>query len=654
MRKRRALRLLLALLLNLPLLFVAAVLLLFDWDDLREPLAARATARLGREVTISKPLQVDVDWPVSALVLRDVVIANLPEAREPALLQFARLRVSLDLRSLLGGDVVVPEVRVEAPTLNLEKNAQGRANWQLATGGDSGAQDRQDLPEIEHLLIDDGRVHYLDVQKDIDLDMQLARVEGSADDDARRITLDGRGSMRGQTLAFHLAGGNLDTLRERDRPYPVAGDLQAGATQAHFEGEVADPVQGSGLDLRLSVSGDSASSLYPLTGIALLPTSPYRVSGRLRYDDRLWRFQDFNGDMGDSDLHGWLRWDKHGAQPLLRARFTSERLAFADLGPLIGVSDEEKQAAGDADGRVLPDVPLDPARLAAMDADVEFHGKRVIATGLPMRDFSLRIELDSRVLRVAPVGFTSGAGTVEFYATVDGTRAPPRVDSRASVRALPLAPLFEAVAARLGEKNPASGNIDGDAELEGQGGSLRDMLATANGRVRLYSRDGTLSQVLIELVGLDIAEAAGFLLTGDEPVPLRCMLADFEAQDGTLRARALVIDTTDTLITGKGSIELGSERLDLTLSPAPKDFSPLTLRTPLSVEGSFADPAFGVEKSGLIARGVAAAALALAFPPAAIAALFEPGTGDDANCSVLLAQHPAEAASRAAESPGTK
>jgi hypothetical protein len=217
---------------------------------------------------------------------------------------------------------------------------------------------------------------------------------------------------------------------------------------------------------------------------------------------------------------------------------------------------------------------------------------------------------------------------------------PPHLDSRTEVSALPLAPMFAPAAARLDEPNVASGTIDGVATLRGRGRSLRDMLAGADGELRLYSRDGTLSQIVIELVGLDIAETTGFLLSGDRAVPIRCMLADFTARDGVLRPRALVMDTEDTLVTGEGQVALDTEKLDLRLVPEPKDFSPLSLRTPLSIGGTFAAPEFGVEKRGLIARGVAAAALALAFPPAAIAALFEPGTGEDANCRLLLESPP--------------
>lgn len=614
-------------------LAVVVLFIVFDVDDLRRPLAARASAALGREVVIGEPLELRLRWPVSRLVLHDIEVANTPPGEAPHFLSITRLQIELSLRRLLGGDLVLPLLRVDGPVLTLERRADGN-NWQFER--DAAPTQRRALPELERLHIEEGRIRYTDDDQDIDLDMRLARVEGSADDEARRIALDGRGSMRGERLEFRVEGGSLDALRTSGQPYPLRGHLEAGATRAEVEGVVREPLRGRGWDLRLSLRGDSAADIYPFTGIALLPTPPYQVSGRLRHADETWRFDDFTGRMGESDLAGWLHWDPRPVRPLLSARFTSERLALADLGPLIGA---EPSAERD-DGRVLPDVALNVDRLAAMDADVEFHGERVVATRVPLQDFALHLKLEDRVLRVGPLRFTSGAGALTVYATVDGTRVPPHLDSRTEVRALPLAPMFAPAAARLDEPNVASGSIDGVATLRGSGRSLRDMLAGADGALRLYSRDGALSQIVIELVGLDIAETTGFLLRGDQPVPIRCMLADFTARDGVLQPRALVMDTEDTLVTGEGRIALDTETLALRLVPEPKDFSPLSLRTPLSIGGTFAEPEFGVEKRGLIARGVAAAALALAFPPAAIAALFEPGTGEDANCRLLLESPP--------------
>lgn len=620
----------------LPLLAGLWLMLFFDWNAMRQPLGQHASERLGRDVVVGD-ISADFGWPISSLSLRDIRVANAPDASEPGMLTVQALRIEIDLKRLLRGDVVFRRIALEAPSLLLEKNAAGEANWSFGNNPGGGValaplpDSRDELPVIDLLTIRDGRLRYADRATDTSLDIRTASITGSADDDARAITLEGGGLVRGQKLRIHLAGGSIAALRSTTLPYPVEGELRAGATRASFEGTVLDPFALKGFDVQLRVQGGSASDLFPLIGIALLPTPPYRLNGRLRYAEDLWTFDQFSGRMGDSDLQGTLRWDTSGTRPMLRANFESRRLSFDDLGPLIGAGKR-----GEDDGRVLPDLPLDPERLAAMDADVEFRGLSVVATEMPFEDFHVRFRLRDRVLRIAPLRFSSGAGAIEGFLTIDGVRTPPFIDSRWVVHEVPLAAMMERAAERLAQPNVTSGTLNGDAVLRGRGGSLRDMLAQSDGELRIEVAGGTLSHLMVELMGLDIAESAGFLLKGDAPVPIRCMLGDFAVDEGRMRPRVLVLDTSDTVVTGEGSIDLSTERVDLRLTPEPKDFSPLALRTPLTITGTLQNPAFGVVRSGLIARGVVAAALALAFPPAAIAALFEPGTGEDSHCQVLL------------------
>ena len=197
--------------------------------------------------------------------------------------------------------------------------------------------------------------------------------------------------------------------------------------------------------------------------------------------------------------------------------------------------------------------------------------------------------------------------------------------------------MLENASARLGKANLTKGYIGGNADLAGQGASLREMLASADGNIGLGMEGGQVSQLIIELLGLDIAESVGFLLAGDKPVPIRCVIADFEVVEGRMQPRALVIDTDDTIVTGEGHIDLRDETLDFEFKPMPKDFSPLALRVPLAIRGTLKRPTVSISKQGLLKRGAIAAVLAVIFPPALLAAFIEPGLGVDSQCKSMMA-----------------
>jgi uncharacterized protein involved in outer membrane biogenesis len=148
---------------------------------------------------------------------------------------------------------------------------------------------------------------------------------------------------------------------------------------------------------------------------------------------------------------------------------------------------------------------------------------------------------------------------------------------------------------------------------------------------------GRISNLLLELVGLDAGEALSYLFRNDRTVTLRCAVADTEVKDGVVISRATVIDTSDTNVKVDGQVDLRDESLDLTVHPLPKDYSLLSLRSPLHVTGRLKTPTVRPDKELLIRGGVAAVLGVVATPLAAIIPLIENGPGDDADCEKLMA-----------------
>jgi hypothetical protein len=89
----------------------------------------------------------------------------------------------------------------------------------------------------------------------------------------------------------------------------------------------------------------------------------------------------------------------------------------------------------------------------------------------------------------------------------------------------------------------------------------------------------------------------------------------------------MVLDTRDSVIWIDGSLSMASEAIDLRAVVSPKDFSPLTLRTPLRVRGSFAAPEVSLDKTPIARKLAAALLLALLNPLAALIPFIDPGDG---------------------------
>jgi AsmA family protein len=127
-------------------------------------------------------------------------------------------------------------------------------------------------------------------------------------------------------------------------------------------------------------------------------------------------------------------------------------------------------------------------------------------------------------------------------------------------------------------------------------------------------------------------------LKGDQPIEIRCAIADFAVKDGMAQTNAFVFDTAVTNVTGSGSINLKTEEMDLTLRPQPKDSGIGSLRTPLHIRGTFSEPQVGPDMGKLAARGGGALVMGILNPLLAILPLIQEGKGKDSNCGQLIAQ----------------
>ncbi|AMJ55944.1 AsmA family protein [Stenotrophomonas nitritireducens] len=616
------------------LVALIVLILLWDWNWFKGPVERAVQARTGRALHIGN---LDVDLGRTTTVRGDrITFANADWAKQPQMASADRVEIDIRLWPLLRGSVQFPEIRLSKPDVLLQtaprKGEPG--NWNFLGGG--GGQ----TPQLRRLRIDDGRLQFLDELGRTNIDLAVHSGQPKKADAAPPVLVEGKGHWRG--AAFTLKGGTESPLQltDSDHPFHVHLDARAGATHAIARGSLINPFQLQVFDLQFQLSGQDLDDLYPLIGIAIPSSPPYRLDGRLKRDHERWRYEKFSGRVGDSDLAGDVDIDVAGERPRLTANLVSKRLDFDDLAGFIGAppktggqetanAEQKAQAAKlAAKPTVLPDTPYNLGKLRAMDADVRWKAQHITAPKLPLEDMDAHLLLDNGLLRLEPLNFGVAGGDIRSTIRMDARRPQITTTLNANLRGVQLGQLFPD--GKLAEQ--ASGGISGNVHLSGNGNSIAVMLGSSDGDVALGMGRGHIGNLLMELAGLDVAESLKFLFTGDKQIPLRCAFGDFGVRDGLMQSRALAFDTSDTLVIGEGTVNLKQEQLDLLLRPRPKDRSILALRSPLRIGGTFKDPSFRPDLKALGIRGAIALTLATITPPAALLATIETGPGKDADC----------------------
>lgn len=193
-----------------------------------------------------------------------------------------------------------------------------------------------------------------------------------------------------------------------------------------------------------------------------------------------------------------------------------------------------------------------------------------------------------------------------------------------------------------------TGSLHGRTQLVGHGQSTAELFGSLDGRATFFVRSGTLSHLALEALGLDVAQGLSLLLKGDDRQPVECAVIDLDAKNGLVMPRVALLATPVTVVLIDGNIDFSSERLNLRLTAKPQNLSPLTLRSPFHLTGSFATPNLRPEATPLAAKAVVAMGLALLNPLAAIIPFIDLGEPDTTTCSQALAGRAAKTHSRSA------
>ena len=634
-----------------------AILLTYDWNRARPWLNAKTSEAIGRpfeiagnlSLTWEKPATLmpdrDRNWrdfiPWPHLVANDIHVGNPATMERADMASVKQFSFSLNPLALLDKRIAIPVLRFEAPAVELRRNADGANNWTFKPA---------DKPspwtlDLERVIFTKGVLHLKDALEKADLSADVDTIDA---DPAYGVRWKLHGSFNGAPVSGSGKAGAVLSLKQQTTPYPLQADVKVGPTRIAIEGSLTKPTALAALDLRLKVSGPSMARLYAITGLVLPETPPYSTEGRLIGSisgaSSRWTYDKFKGKVGSSDIGGHLEFQTGKPRGTLSGEVVSQLLQFADLAPLIGAdSNASKAARGVApvqpEGKVLPVETFRTERWTAIDADVRYSAARIVRDKqLPISKLSTHVLMKDGVITLAPLVFDMAGGNLNSTIKLDGSgregKNAIKATAKVTARHIRIKELFPAIASL----QATVGEINGDAQLSATGNSVASLLAASNGELKTLINQGEVSKLLLEQMGLNVGNIILTKLFGDKQVKLNCMATDFDVINGLMHTRMFVVDTEEAVITVSGSVNLATEKLDLTLRPETKSLRIFSLRAPLYVRGSFSNPDVSVDKGVLALKAGGALALAtLAAPAAALLPLVNTGPGEGSACAKLLA-----------------
>lgn len=415
---------------------------------------------------------------------------------------------------------------------------------------------------------------------------------------------------------------------------PVITDLDAvlgrrDTAALTLKGAIRDPLALKGVDLLVTAESANLAGFNKPLGLSLPEVGPLKAQARFGDLADGWRLSELKGTLGKSDLAGEMIFRLSGPRPDVTARLTSGSVDLDEW-----VADKSRDGGDTPDARMFPDQPLPFALLQKLDLDLDWKIDRLTENLLLAQTVDLSAVLKNGRLSAQPsIGVLAGGGLKGDF-QVDVTGRQPQVQVALDADKVGLGEVLRAF--KLTD-SLRGGSSDLRLRLNGVGATPHAIMSRANGESLLVTGKGRIEGAYADALSLDLLRQLAPWVQ-EKNTDMQCLVSRFIISDGLAKSDALLFDTSRMTVAGQGSINLGSETLDLTMSPKPKEASLLSLSVPIDVQGTLSQPVFSPNK-GAIVKGVVGAVGGLALGPlGALVPLVSSGTGDANPCLAAIAQ----------------
>lgn len=629
------------------------VVINIDFNQYKDLIAEKVKEATGRTLVIDGDIKLELSLSPS-LAVDGVKFENAPWGSRPQMATVDKFSAQVALLPLLTKTVEVNYVLLSGADILIERDAKGLANFEFesaapkpttapkegAKSAPAAASDDLPIPVVRKVLIENAKLTYIDAASGQKHVLLLDKISLAGDGPGEPVDMSFAMTVDGQPISGGGQLGALGALTDPAKAWPLKLDVEAGGAKVAIGGSIQDAVGVSGLDLTLAVSGQSFATLSQLAGAPIPPIGPYSISTKVRGGLRTAiELADIAVKIGKSDIGGHLKAKLGGKRPSVDVAFKSTLIDLADFQPADGKKSVAKggdKAADKSavenksanDGRVLPNTPLPVDALKLADANIRLAAKRVLANGPAIENIDVAISLKGGNLHVSPLKAEIAKGTIDGQIRLDGYRATPALAVTMKALKIDLGKLLtDADVTDLLE-----GAININVKLNGSGKSVRSLASGLDGQVKAVMGEGRVKTTALDAFIGGPTQVVAKRITGDktEYTVLNCVVSQTDIKKGIANISAAVIDTEYARIVGKGKVNLGTEELNVVVTPEPKSAT-LNLAVAVKVGGTLGDPSYGLDEFSVL-RKLGGVVLGGGFPPALLLGLGELGTDSDNPC----------------------
>jgi AsmA protein len=586
---------------------VLATPFLIPLNTYRASLEAAASRALSREVHIKGPLHLAI-FPEIGVSLSDVTIANVPGARDPAMITAGEVVVGARIVPLFSGRLEVTDLTLKKAAVHLEVAKNAATNWSFGRDASGQPADASLLNRIgfSHVNIDGGEVTYYNavsgksaVLSDVSLGLNMSYARTATL--ARPLTLYGSLTYNGEKLKIDGRLDNFGALLS-GRNTGTRISIQSNIINAEFTGGFGTDGSLSGA---LKLGARSVRSFAAWLGHPLPPGNGFglvALESQFAARDGVYTLYHTHLAFDSMNLNGDITVDTNPEVLTLKGGVTIDRV---NINPYLapGAHDDTVAAAAAAKS-AQPDAPLALHGLKTVNADLTLVIGGLVLPQVKLDQAVVKVTLNGGVLKADMTSITAYGGTGKGSLTVDASGEVPTFRHELDIAKIKMQPFL----VEMMGVNRITGIGTVKFDLTSRGETVKAIVKDLNGKGEVRIADGNISGVDLAAVGRVIqtvltGEVLGNVTGAGAKTPFVGLGASFTIHNGIMQSDDILLDSSAVQMNGHGTVDLSARTLEFHFEPkAAKGIPMLRLAdigAPFYVKGPWDKPSYGPDVRNL-------------------------------------------------------
>jgi AsmA family protein len=588
-------------LVGLLLVAVATLYLLIGHFNLASLASSRASAALGREVTIDALHVTPGRW--ITIEVDAARLANVPGGSRPMMVELRHLTAKVDALSLLHRPLIVRRLVVDGFSILAERTADHTPNWRFggAKPKPSTSDSRSWFPTLLDARLKDSEVVYR-TSGGATFRTTLNKLSIVTPSASQPVSLTATGAYNGTPISLAGKLRSIVALRDGTIPYGMELHLRSDETKFSFKGTMTDPLDVDGAKGAVVLEAPTPKSLLALAGLTNKSDVSLQLAGQLQRDGDLWSLTGATGALKGNPITAAslrLKEGSKGKPDEVATNITFSRLDLSDL-----------LRGGSGGGTSDADIPLDVARSPDPLIDAHLAARQLVYNGIQGSDVSLSTAVTPDHIALRALALTYLGASIRADGRLDAAGKIGRASAKVVVSGADVQQLRHLLGLR---SVPLSGKLDAQLFASSSGATFNEAARSADVVAAVSMKGGTIARQVIEMASTDIRL---LFRKAQGTTPVSCLLGVLTMNAGIGTISPLRIRAASGTVVGEAQFDLYRRTFDLTIGSQPASTGIFALDIPIRVYGTFANPTVRPAQWSPASRArVATATSASRLPP---------------------------------------